>query len=454
MAFMLVIGCAAVIINYKIYSSRSNNLEQVQNLRKENELLTKELKKQKENARKLEDQSKSLKSGECAIDDSSSPNVIKERKFRAKLDKYTQLHKDIIAGEKPPRFVQCVLINGWGNVFQEAVSCMIFAMVSHRAVIFNTRNIEGYMPFREYLPVEHMPFNGYRMDLLGKYKEYIIPRFNLTCLDFNVVSHKELVTIHLTYDWFAPNILINPYHGEAFLEDLPPNYFQVIFEYLWDIKQDLKDELMEFKQKYFGKFTVGIQIRHPTINQKGEKDHKGFPVPPPELYVQAAEQLSRFQTKVDYKDVVWFVATQNTEIIKTMQDSYGKDKVVWFNRTITTTFDPHPEGQRVSIQTWWLLGECEEVITTEASSYGITAGCRTGRFPIVCTHNKFCFRRLSQTPCQDTPFLPDQPEDCLLHKKKKLHQFLTSPENSCGYFKWQIYTSPEYHQDSWNNKGS
>jgi hypothetical protein len=39
-------------------------------------------------------------------------------------------------------------------------------------------------------------------------------------------------------------VLINPYHGEDFLEDLPPNYFQIIFEFLWDIKQELKDELM------------------------------------------------------------------------------------------------------------------------------------------------------------------------------------------------------------------
>lgn len=50
--------------------------------------------------------------------------------------------------------------------------------------------------------------------------------------------------------------------------------------------------------------------------------------------------------------------------------------------------------------TWWLLGECDEVITTEASSYGTTAAARTGITPIVCNHHKYCMRRLSPTPCQ------------------------------------------------------
>lgn len=88
------------------------------------------------------------------------------------------------------------------------------------------------------------------------------------------------------------------------------------------------------------------------------------------------------------------------------------------------------------------------------TSYGITAAVRTGMFPIICNHHKFCFRKLSQTPCQDTPFLAEQPEDCLVSKRKKIHQFLTSPENSCGYFKYQIYLSEEYREDKWQIKGA
>lgn len=177
------------------------------------------------------------------------------------------------------------------------------------------------------------------------------------------------------------------------------------------------------------------------------------------------KQLARFQKDVPYEDVGFFVATQNLDLINRLKEGYGVHKVKSFNGTITTTFEPNQEGQMVSLITWWLLGECDEVVTTEASSYGLTgtsyrmlfskdvAAARTGLFPIVCNHNKFCLRRLSQTPCQDTPFVHEQPPDCLLHNRTRLHQFMTSPENSCGYFKWQIYTSPEFHNDKWNIKG-
>lgn len=94
------------------------------------------------------------------------------------------------------------------------------------------------------------------------------------------------------------------------------------------------------------------------------------------------------------------------------------------------------------------MGECDDVVTTEASSYGTTAAARTGLFPIVCNHHKFCFRRLSPTPCQDTPFLYEQPDPCLLQKRKYAHQFLTAPDNSCGYYKMLIYQSEEYQSEN------
>jgi len=119
-------------------------------------------------------------------------------------------------------------------------------------------------------------------------------------------------------------------------------------------------------------------------------------------------------------------------------------KVVFYNGTITTTFESNFEGQRVSFITWWLLGEANEVITTEASSYGTTAAARNGRIPIVCNHHKYCMRRLTPTPCQDTYWLQDQPQECLTKLARFPHEFLTSPESSCGYYKLAIYQSAEF----------
>ncbi len=73
----------------------------------------------------------------------------------------------------------------------------------------------------------------------------------------------------VTYDWYAPNILVNPYDGDRLFDMLPGNYFQIIFEYLFALKPELKRIVDEFKERKFGGYNVGIQIRHPTPDASG-----------------------------------------------------------------------------------------------------------------------------------------------------------------------------------------
>jgi hypothetical protein len=103
-----------------------------------------------------------------------------------------------MAGEVPSRYAQCILINGWGNVLQEAISCFLFAFATNRAVIFNTGGIDGYMPFKRAFRPEDLPFDGYNVGATAGLYDVVIPRFNLTCLNFNDIVNFELVTIHCT----------------------------------------------------------------------------------------------------------------------------------------------------------------------------------------------------------------------------------------------------------------
>jgi hypothetical protein len=49
----------------------------------------------------------------------------------------------------------------------------------------------------------------------------------------------------------------------------------------------------------------------------------------------------------------------------------------------------------------------------------------------------------------DTKFNVEQPMECLKAVRKFPHQYMTSPENSCGHYKWMIYNSPQHRADSW-----
>jgi hypothetical protein len=128
-----------------------------------------------------------------------------------------------------------VLINGWGNVFQEAISCVLFGMVSDRAAIFNTGGIDGYMPFKEAFRPDDMPWDAYSilliyykvnalasltavynctlqsswqaqshnvwltklyMGLIRSLVDLVIPRFDLPCLNVSTKADAPLITIH------------------------------------------------------------------------------------------------------------------------------------------------------------------------------------------------------------------------------------------------------------------
>jgi hypothetical protein len=94
-------------------------------------------------------------------------------------------------------------------------------------------------------------------------------------------------------------MLVNPYHGEALWEILPENFYQIMFNYIFKLNPEYQKAVDEFKEKYFGGYTVGIQIRNPTHDKSGKKDHKGFPVPPLYLYAQAAEVRLALQIILD-----------------------------------------------------------------------------------------------------------------------------------------------------------
>jgi hypothetical protein len=414
-------------------------------------------------------------SGQKALRERDSP---KTRRLREKLARYAQIHADIVAKKRPVRLAECVLINGWGNVLQEAVSCFLWGLATDRAVVFNWRGISGYMPFGDWVNgameepqgskpkhadharhgqgirrlYTHMPFDGYNLDLLKPYTMHRVTRHDLQCGNLSMVDN-EYVQIHLTYDFFAPYILSNPVLGEIVAEWLPENYFEVIFAYLFRLRPDLEKQVEDFKRQHFGAYTIALQIRSASSRAKnGVVDHRGTPVPPLDLYAQMANQMERFQESVPEPNVVWFVATQDQEALAYLRRAYGAEKIVSVNSTITTTFDKGEDGQRSALVTWWLIGEADDVITTELSSYGTTAAARGGIRSVVCNAHKFCHRRVTATPCQDTKFPVDQPQPCMNKWKSMPHHFMASPEQHCGYFKRELYMTKEW-QEAQKKKG-
>jgi len=134
------------------------------------------------------------------------------------------------------------------------------------------------------------------------------------------------------------------------------------------------------------------------------------------------------------------------EEIKEAQQIYGEKKIVYF---------PYGEfkNEEADFITFWLLGECNEVITTEFSSYGLNAAARAGIVPAVCTHEKYCFKRLTPQPCAMHPW-PVEPI-CRL-EASSFHK-LPDIEMHCGFENEYARNCVEHgcadNHDSWKKWG-
>jgi hypothetical protein len=117
--FILVISSVslvALLINWKFIDSTKSEQQIIQELSNDNQLLSNQVQNLKDQLKSKEEE---LQKGSNTYPASKkSEESKKEIVFKNKLNEYTIIHKKILSGELPPRFCQCVLLNGWGNVLQ------------------------------------------------------------------------------------------------------------------------------------------------------------------------------------------------------------------------------------------------------------------------------------------------------------------------------------------------
>jgi len=369
------------------------------------------------------------------------------------LEEYVDFHKSVMNGSNPrQKYAMCVARNGIGNWFQIVISCLLYGMISKRAVLLAPNSGTFNMEER-FLPP---PFDLWKIGhLQGRMPNDELDQVNNTmgCDDLTTIPNNEVV--HITgnwgYDYFGQTLLVNP-HFQMF-EKMPDNVYSLIHNYVFKLRPTVQREIDEFKALHFGKYNIAIQIRYPILKTKpgtfykGKKDHEGVPVPPWELFGTTAYQLSHKVEGVDYEDVKWYLATQNRDLIQLFRERYGEDKIIFYDGKIVTTFDNDKEGQMTSFITWWLFGECDDVITTEVSTFGVTGAARGGIAPVVCNHGRFCSRKLSPHPCQQTPYRAGDdyhiyPPTCLNRER----QTFNSVESSCAFFGGIVVASKKYQE--------
>eukprot|EP01116_Phalansterium_solitarium_P020001 TRINITY_DN5771_c0_g1_i2.p1 TRINITY_DN5771_c0_g1~~TRINITY_DN5771_c0_g1_i2.p1 ORF type:complete len:486 (-),score=149.99 TRINITY_DN5771_c0_g1_i2:443-1900(-) len=382
-------------------------------------------------------------------------NFEKEAWLLRKLDTYVEFHKNVTSGVLPPRYLACQLMNGYGNCWQLFVSCVLFAMMSDRAFFVETwvsdnpfvmTMQEFYLPPPVRIYQENInnrtplygPQNGKTWPELTSIEQVSMCR-NL--LDWRPEDPYLLVNGPSGFDYYADHIRDNPHH--ELLHKLPYNFYSIIFNYWWKLRPQYQAEVNRFKREHFGKWTIGMQIRG--------WDHGGvIPVIPLNVFLQAADVLAA-DAPVPPEDVVFFAVTQDKEQVERFQSIFGTQKLIFYAGNASAGTDPAMNKNAYGLMHMWLMGEVDELITTEQSSYGCNAAARTGLVPVVCNHLRVCVRRLSAQPCSYNPFptyrmLEDVPGarttlnnvTCYRNASATFKRH-SSVESHCGFFFRHVY---------------
>eukprot|EP01116_Phalansterium_solitarium_P013000 TRINITY_DN2980_c0_g1_i1.p1 TRINITY_DN2980_c0_g1~~TRINITY_DN2980_c0_g1_i1.p1 ORF type:complete len:487 (-),score=137.56 TRINITY_DN2980_c0_g1_i1:89-1549(-) len=360
----------------------------------------------------------------------------KEEWLRKWLDEYIDFHGQVTRGEVQQRYAKCSLAHGYGNCWQQFVSCALYAMMSKRALLLVRRSWDPGNPFMnrfeefyEPAPVKLFNSNASMMNepIYGP-EEKKWQNFGGTLATASGCYNLEEYLSTIPYlglsgsdgfDYFADHLRDNPNH--ELLHKLPSNFYQIIFDFWVKLKPEFRAEIDRFKREKFGKYTIGLQMRG---NDAGGV-HAMMPL---EIFLQAGELLAA-DAPVPYEDVVFFVASPDADAVHAAQKVWGDKKVIYYegSQERGTLM-----GNTVGMLTMWLFGECDDVVTSEGSSYGTNSAARTGLIPVVCNQNRVCMRRLTPQPCSYTPY-PAQKDDCVQNKSKTFKTF-SSIEAHCGYF--------------------
>jgi len=330
--------------------------------------------------------------------------MIKEyHKFNAEMDQ-----------SKRPRTLVCKTRNGFGNKIQVAISCLLYGIITHRAMVFDM----------EFYPKLKHPIDVYQ-SLQNGTKVQIAMMDNILCENiYEYYKDAHVIGIHgpRLYHYFGSSIYNNIIHN--FPAIIPPNYYQLLANYFLILETPMQQTVDSFKSQFFGKYTIGLHVR--VQNKAYDANFGRFPDPPLELYLQTALTLAAQQTIVPMEEVVWFLACEQTQVLDAIRNisKTFKGKMVHVGDST--------KGRSVdaSLATWFLLSECNDIITSDTSSFAVTAAARGGITPIMCNGNAFCVRKVSVEPPQ--PF----PLEVTCNRTK----MIPTVDNSAGWFSsyWDI----------------
>lgn len=358
----------------------------------------------------------------------------REGKLLQKLESYRKKYFGSANNPSTPQLLHCIISLKWDYIVQSSVSCALFGLLSDRKIVFDftpepRKKQERYSSFQESFSSEEELFKYFSFQLNSEknqiygsgHKQLSAKEIMCWPTPFQDIED-QVIEIH-SDDYYGSAILANQQYQD-FYDSLPPNYFQIIYDFLWKVQPSLQFQVEMFISTQFSVYVIGIEL----FEYRNSKTDNNF-LPPPSLFSLQAEELSYYQTFVPYSQVKWYLRT-NSEITAQKLKKDFPDKIF-------VLFDPSLTPLERELVEWISFGYTDDQIITEPSTFGDTATARKGMNPALCNFAKYCTRRIFPVPNTLSPSLDEQPLTCLKNTSYKY----ASSQDAGSYFWRNIFSN-------------
>ena len=124
----------------------------------------------------------------------------------------------------------------------------------------------------------------------------------------------------LTWDYFVPSLLANPYYKDLIKRAFGDDIFKPLSRFLFRPIPKIQAIIDNFKRDNFGKYTLGLQIRKIGINKLNDTQE--------DLFWECA--INTTLDNADHYNIKWFLATDNPQTRDRAVREFG-DKVVFYD---------------------------------------------------------------------------------------------------------------------------
>jgi len=319
---------------------------------------------------------------------------------------YTELHRAILAGEKPPRYAVAMAASGLSDGLTGAATVFLYALVTGRAFKWHMQNSnhghlwEGYaQPHVNWTwaadisppawPFKDQDNSALYLRLLNEVRN------NDTQEAESWFHHKDLRVLGEGYDtvyvWCNRgetwDLFSNPYLKEMLRAwgMRPETAFGCALNYLLDLPDEVKEHYSDALQALQDRevLKIGVQIRtgDATLDKQKELNLTDF-----DSFFQCAQEVEDTRAMAYPGGVLWYLVTDSLSLRHQAEQVYG-DKLLVPRAGVVVGHvakgshavkgvDEKAILQSAALENW-LLGMVDVHIITSASGFGRTAAFRS-----------------------------------------------------------------------------